>query len=214
MSSNRLIIFSKSADPQNVKTRLRPHLTGEQCLALHIALLKDTLRKVGSLSPVLYLAGSGRLPFDPGVEIRQQRGADLGERMRHAFTEQLTKFQNVVIIGTDAPTVPLQQILFAFQLLSRKEVVLGPCDDGGYYLIGMSKILSELFDNMDWGTGTVLQKSLEKLQVNQYALLETYFDVDVIADVIRLKTDLEKRSELDLPHLREWFREDYCESAR
>jgi glycosyltransferase A (GT-A) superfamily protein (DUF2064 family) len=110
VSSNRVVIFSKSADLGTVKTRLRKVLTDEQCLSLHIALLKDTLLKVQNHGPVLYLSGSGFLPFEPGVLLFMQTGTNLGERLSNAFEKELKTHNKVLVIGTDSPTFPEEQI--------------------------------------------------------------------------------------------------------
>src|SRR5262245_32387204 len=142
--SSAILIFSKSADRGEVKTRLRAALSEEQCLQLHLALLQDTIQKcinIHNIDTILYLAGSGFLPFDPQIAIRHQRGMDLGERLQNAFETELKSYDSVVIIGTDSPTFPVSRITDSLELLSHSDLVLGPSEDGGYYLIAMKTLL-------------------------------------------------------------------------
>ena len=213
VSSNRIVIFSKSADPDSVKTRMRPKLSKEECLSLHLSLLKDAIEKVKGFSSVLYLAGSGYLPFEPHIPVKRQEGRDLGERMKNAFASELKEFTRVVIIGTDAPTVPVTEILRALDLLTTRDAVFGPAEDGGYYLIGLRNLLPQLFSGIEWGAETVLRKSLEKLLPQNYALLDRYFDIDLPQDLIRLKEDLGQAKDVRLTHIRDWLNSYGCGSA-
>jgi rSAM/selenodomain-associated transferase 1 len=208
VSSNRLLIFSKSADPGTVKTRLRKVLTDEQCLSLHITLLKDTLDKVRRFTPVLFLSGSGFLPFDPGVPILMQIGANLGERLSKAFEMELKEHMKVIVIGTDSPTFPEAQIDKALLTLDNHDAVFGPAEDGGYYLIGLRTLIPEIFEGISWGSSTVLEETLAKIGAHSYRLLETYYDVDTVEDLRRLKTDLKNIK--DLTHSKDWMQKNFA----
>ncbi|MCI0602657.1 TIGR04282 family arsenosugar biosynthesis glycosyltransferase [bacterium] len=214
MSSNRVVIFSKSADLDMVKTRMRPVLTSEQSLSLHVALLQDTIDKVRNLATVLYLSGSGSLPFNPELEIKMQTGRDLGERMLHAFTEEFKRFAKIVIIGIDSPTVPVGVISRTFEALENHDIVLGPCEDGGYYLIGLKKLIPEVFLGIRWGTSDVLKQTLQKIPDLRHFLLDTYFDVDLPTDLTRLRGELERQNGMSLMNLRDWMTGYFGASAR
>jgi rSAM/selenodomain-associated transferase 1 len=214
VSSNRIVIFSKSADPDSVKTRMRPTLTSEQCLTLHLALLKDTIDKVRDMSSVLYLSGSGFLPFESGMQVRMQTGNDLGERMLYAFAEELERFSKVIIIGIDSPTLPPEEIVRAFDVLENHEVVLGPSDDGGYYLVGLNKLIHEMFQEIRWGTSEVLFQTLQKIKGHRHLLLNTYFDVDWPQDLTRLRAELEQEDGMSLENVRSWVCRYFGASAR
>ena len=203
MSSNRVVVFSKSADPGTVKTRLRELLTEDQCLSLHIALLKDTIQRVKLFEPVLYLSGSGHLSFETDLLVRNQNGRDLGERLADAFRKELRKFVKVIVIGTDSPTFPVEQISKAFTALDRHDAVFGPSEDGGYYLIGLRTFVPQIFEDIPWGSSTVLKETLAKIGGHSYSLLETYFDIDTPQDLIRLEKELSKAG--TLPNLRKWM---------
>jgi uncharacterized protein len=209
VSSNRVVIFSKSADPDTVKTRMRPVLTSEQCLTLHLALLKDTIDKVRDLPSILYLSGSGFLPFETKLQIQMQTGEDLGERMLHAFAAELGQFSKVVIIGIDSPTLPVEEILKAFQALENHQIVLGPSEDGGYYLVGLNKLIPEMFQGVQWGTPEVLTQTLQRISDRSHSLLDTYFDIDFPQDLIRLRGELKQQNRLSLINTRSWIEHYY-----
>jgi uncharacterized protein len=214
VSSDRVVVFSKSADAETVKTRMRPSLNSAQCLALHLSLLQDTIAKAREFSAVLYLYGSTPLPFEPGLPLRHQSGLDLGERMKHAFQEELQHHSKVVIIGTDSPTLPAEQIRKAFSGLDRHEIVLGPSEDGGYYLIGLRTIVPEMFYDVPWGTGEVLAKTVNRISGRSYMLLEPYFDVDLPDDLVRLKKELDALNRPYLDHTRRWISDYFALTAK
>jgi rSAM/selenodomain-associated transferase 1 len=209
VSSEQIVIFSKSADAGTVKTRMRPLLDEERCLSLHLSLLQDTLLKLRDFAPVLYLSGSGNLPFDPGVPVRNQSGADLGERMMRAFQIELQEHSKVMIIGIDSPTLSRDQIRIALAALDHHDVVLGPSEDGGYYLLGLRAMVPDLFVDVPWGTSMVLTRTLEKISDLAYCLLEPCFDVDVPADLARLESELVALGHSDLEHVRKWMSDYY-----
>jgi rSAM/selenodomain-associated transferase 1 len=204
VSSNRLVVFSKSADVGAVKTRMRPALKDDECAKLHLALLKDTLAKTKGMDRVLYLSGSGYLPMDPGLPVRKQVGTDLGSRMFHAFQAELAHASKVAIIGADSPTLPAEWIDAAFRRLDQFEAVFGPAEDGGYYLIGLSKLIPEIFESIAWGGPDVLRETLTKIGHHRVTLLQTCFDVDTPADLDRLEQVLPDFP--NLINLAEWFR--------
>jgi uncharacterized protein len=204
--SQAILIFSKFPRLGHVKTRLKPFLTDQQCLDLHVALLKDSIQKALQTTgdPILYLTENLDLPFSAGIQIRQQSGEDLGERMSNAFRESLNLYDQVLIIGIDSPTFPLSFFQEAFRRLENHDIVLGPSEDGGYYLIALSKPIPEIFQNIPWSTEKVFTMTLERLATRKVSLLERCFDVDQPADLQRLRNELK-----DVPYLsntREWFR--------
>jgi rSAM/selenodomain-associated transferase 1 len=142
------------------------------------------------------------LPTD--FSLLPQRGDKFGERLYFAV-EDLSKcgFESVCLIDSDSPTVPAEYFAQAADLLNTREdrVVLGPSDDGGYYLIGMKTPHRHLFEQIDWSTERVLNQTIERaneigLEVN---LLPSGFDVDDDASLRRLCTELfSNTSEQDL----------------
>lgn len=212
MSSNPtgpvLLIFAKSPASGEVKTRLSPVLNPPQRVSLHVALLRDTIEKARAtdLPVTLYLTASDPLPFPCDLPVETQNGETLGERMLKAVTEQIRSHSRVVIIGTDSPTFSAEEILEAVSSLDHNDVVLGPCDDGGYYLIAMKEPVKEAFQDIPWGTENVLNASLVALKKHKVHLLRSCFDVDRPADLIRLRTEVDSSSKHSLDHTRAWLR--------
>jgi Uncharacterized protein conserved in bacteria len=172
---------------------MRSKLSDPECLSLHTALLQDTIQKTALIDAerFLYLAGSGFLSFDPEITVRMQNGNDLGGRLQNAFQETLKIFDRVVIIGIDSPTFSPLLIENAFQELDNNDVVLGPAEDGGYYLIGLKFLIPEIFTEIDWGTSNVLNQTRSALAKFAVCLLPPCFDVDMPEDLIRLKNEIE-----------------------
>ncbi len=210
-----LVIFSRFPRLGRVKTRLEPVLGKQGCLELHQALVLDTIERTRFLCRrhFLYLSDSTarerarfaeacRLPAD--LIIRGQTGADLGERLWEACRQVAaeSKEKPVVFLGADSPTVPRKYIRQALAQLARRPVVLGPAEDGGYYLIGLSQPRPELFSNLDWGTDKVLEQTLQRLGPGQYTLLPTWFDVDDGDDLARLHAEVEAERPKVFRHLR------------
>jgi rSAM/selenodomain-associated transferase 1 len=131
----------------------------------------------------------GMTPFD--AMFLAQRGATLGERMRNGASDLLARgFGCVVLVGADLPTLPAAYIVDALERLTqpRESLVLGPAEDGGYYLIGLTHVHDELFDGIPWGTPDVLRRTREaaaglRLTVE---LLPIWYDVDLPSDLRRV----------------------------
>ena len=211
MSPDRLVVFARAPILGAVKTRLVPPLSNEQALSLHRALVEDTLERLtpvggNALERWLYL--SGPLASQDALEIPSawtlalQNGDDLGSRMESAFRDALEEEESgkMVLLGSDSPTLPLEYVGQAFKELVDREVVLGPAEDGGYYLVGCSTFVPELFRDIDWGTDRVLAQSKDALANanREFTLLPTWYDVDSEKDLARLRTELKANV---LPHL-------------
>ena len=186
--------MTKAPRAGHVKTRLTPPLTQEEAAEINRCFLRDTTAAIASAASkggargiAVYTprgeesAYAGILP--PEFELVPQRGEAFGERLGCAM-EDLFRigFESVCLIDSDSPTVPQRAYSEAAKILARNEgtVVLGPSDDGGYYLIGMKKLQRELFADMAWSTESVLEQTIEraremKLQIH---LLPTWYDID------------------------------------
>ncbi len=194
-----LLIFAKRPLPGKVKTRLVPPLSAEQAADLYGCMLGDVLVKTAGLSDLSdrflfyddtdeageYFAGLAR-----DITCLPQRGRDLGERMAAAFHMAFSiGFGAAVIIGTDAPDLPVHFIRAAFHLLENgeSEAVFGPCEDGGYYLLGMKRLCRPLFREVPWSTKAVLEVSLQRANEAgiTVSLLPPWHDVDTAADLER-----------------------------
>ncbi|MFC1631435.1 TIGR04282 family arsenosugar biosynthesis glycosyltransferase [Candidatus Omnitrophota bacterium] len=200
--SRCLIVFAKEPKKDQVKTRLSGELSAQQRLNLYQAFLKDTLSLALSFpceerilayqskSRPVYLERLAR-----GFKLYKQRGENLGQKMHHAFQfAQKNQAKKIVIIGSDAPTLPAKLIKQAFSRLNTKDLVLGPCLDGGYYLIGLSRPVSGLFKDITWSSDRVLAQTVNNARRlhKRVALLDAWYDVDDSSGLTRLKHDLKK----------------------
>ena len=123
--------------------------------------------------------------FDEGdFDKRVQKGPDLGERMANAFREGFQEgYQKVLIIGSDMYDLDASEIDRAFLELDEHDYVIGPAQDGGYYLMGMKTLHDSIFSRVDWSTEHVLNQTLEKIEGSKVKLLETKNDIDTYEDL-------------------------------
>jgi rSAM/selenodomain-associated transferase 1 len=208
MSGSRaLLLFAKTPKPGKVKTRLMAAVSADVAAALHAACIEDTLRFVrktrGCDAFVFAAGGTGyfrRLVKKQGsgarMQVLPQRGADLGTRMENAFRKCFAMgFREVVVIGTDTPWMGVERVRRAFAELKANEVVIGPAEDGGYYLLGMRKMVAEIFQGIPWSTERVLELTLEVIaeQKVRGKLLRRDFDLDRPEDLKRAAGMLKRR---------------------
>jgi uncharacterized protein len=121
-----------------------------------------------------------------GYNLFPQNGKFLGERMANAFREAFSLgAQKAVIIGTDCVEISDEIISQAFDTLYKVDVVLGPAEDGGYYLVGLKEPMPEIFRGIHWSTNLVLNQTLKKLEQKglKFKLLKTLRDVDTVRDL-------------------------------
>ena len=206
VSPECLIIFSRYPEPGKTKTRMIPALGKEGAAELQRQMTEHTLyqaRKLSlyrSLTVEVHFAGGDRQLMQEwlgsDVTYYQQGSGDLGQRMssaiRRAFAVGMAR---VVIIGTDCPDVNPFILTEAFDALKRQDLVLGPAEDGGYYLIGLNCPIIELFNQIQWGTDRVLAQTkniAKKLSLSVHYL-------PILADVDRPE---------DLPVWHKFYSED------
>ena len=188
-------VFARAPIAGYAKTRLIPRLGPSGAADFQAALISDTLRKLRSLrgaaSPYLFLAGQRSSSFstDETCTVMRQRGADLGERLAHAFRLLLRRHTTVVIIGTDSPLLPARILRQAIQELHSCEAVLGPCPDGGYYLIGLRRFHSEMLTGVRWGTTYAFRGTLQRFLHHHLccSILPPVTDVDRPRDLLQLQ---------------------------
>ena len=186
---------------------------------LRTALLRDTFAAVAPIEArkaVLYT------PLDGETEIGRmttfetmflvQRGATLGERMRNGASDLLARgFGRVVLVGADLPTLPTAYIVDGLERLTRQResLVLGPAEDGGYYLIGLTRIYDGLFDGIPWGTADVLRRTQEAAAALGLSveLLPTWYDVDHPSDLQRVRHQASEGHPV-ARHTRAWLERD------
>ena len=196
MSCPALIVFAKAPEAGRVKTRLSPALTPADAAALYEAFLRDALDRYARLGAEaggpavrLYLAGDPGDLVPDGVSVHPQRGDGLGERMLRAFVETFAAGHNrAIVVGTDHPTLPDAFFGLTFEALDDPlTAVLGPSDDGGYYLLGLNDIVPDLFD-MDYSHPDVFEDTLERVMEADLTpvVLPPHYDVDDVATLRRL----------------------------
>jgi len=202
LSRQALIVFGKNPVPGLVKTRLARSIGDSAAAALYRAFLLDALESYAALSADvrLYLAPSSEPVIDAlGVWAGRtftQNGAGLGDKMVQAFADTFALgYDQVVITGTDHPTLPISTVQKAFDVLEGPETVsIGPSDDGGYYLMGLTRARRSLFEGIQYSRSDVLKNTLNLARIEgmQVVVLEPWYDVDTKADLDRLEADLEE----------------------
>lgn len=195
-----LIIFAKAPVPGQVKTRLCPPLTPDEAATLHGSFVLDTLERTKLAVSKLRLPLDRFLACAPaashvffkimeerhGVSLIDQAGEDLGMRMHQAFTQMFARgYRRVILVGTDVPSLPLAHYQQALAALATHGLVLGPAQDGGYYLIGLTRAVPELFSEIPWSTDQVFIQTRDKAERLHLkaACLPPWRDIDTIQDV-------------------------------
>ncbi len=202
-----LMVMAKKPSIGRTKTRLSPPLSGQQAMELYRCLLLDSLELMkrgggwtsGVQSIIAYLPPDAE-PFfrrlaPPGFDFVPQVGADLGERLDNVLTHCLQRgYRQAVVMDSDSPTLPVAYLRQAFRELDDPTVdaVLGPCDDGGYYLIGLKSPCAALFRGIVMSTSTVVTETLERAREQglRVACLPRWYDVDTYEDLERLIEEL------------------------
>ncbi len=208
----QLGVFAKFWAPGAVKTRLATTIGDLAASRLYRQFLETTLHRCASIADRRWLVywpanRSGEFRELGGVdwELRAQRGDDLGERMADYFAAASSaETSRNVLIGSDSPHLPTQFLDQAFALLDEYPVVLGPTDDGGYYLLGIRGQAPDLFRGVAWGTNTVYQQTVAALLAQQipFAELPGSYDVDDFNDLLRLADELSAEAVPGLERLR------------
>jgi len=195
-------IMAKAPDAGAVKTRLCPPLSPREAAALARCFLRDRIAQVRGLAGVsrviAYTPASECGVFHrlaPDFTLIAQHGTDLGARMRSTLATLLAAGHRAAIaIGTDTPALPTAVLQHAVDRLGSPDVdvVLGPADDGGYYLIGVRADHPTLFDDVPWSTSTVLEITVQRARAVglHTACVSPWFDVDAPDDVTRLRAAL------------------------
>lgn len=199
MSGEVLGIFMKAPVPGKCKTRLCPPLDKNEAAFLYRAFCEDVLAAAEKT------AKDVRVIYDPSPDyptpewtgsnhrFSRQNGDGLGERLKNSFGELFSAgHSRVVIIGSDLPTLTPDLIIRAFNLLNEKEAVFGPATDGGYYLVGLSKLTPKVFDGIPWSTDQVMnvtRRRLEQLNIPA-GYLPAESDIDTHEDLLHLTEKL------------------------
>ena len=188
-SNNLLLIFTRNPELGKGKRRLAAIVGDESALKIYQFLLNHTVKITRNLyaEKIVYYSEEiweNDIWDNKRFGKKLQTGSDLGARMANAFQEGFqNEFQKIIIIGSDMFDLSQEDIEQAFIALEKNDFVVGPAEDGGYYLLGMKNYTPELFKNKDWGTETVLNDTLADLKDKKTALLETRNDVDYYEDI-------------------------------
>ncbi len=206
-----LVVMAKAPREGEVKTRLSGALSPEEARRLYVAFLSDTfalmeevMEEREDLRLALCYTPEGEEEAFEEVEregslMIPQRGEDLGERLINCFSDLFGMgFESVVVIGADSPTLPGEYVFDAFECFETEDdVVVGPTADGGYYLVGMLKLHSKVFEDIPWGLAGALEATIERAKEAELdlVLLPEWHDVDTPEDFERLKRELHENKD-------------------
>lgn len=195
--AGKILIFAREPIVGNVKTRLARSIGDQAALQFHQEIVTKTVEMAansGLAELELHVSGNMEHPFfrsmaeQYGMRICLQEGNDLGEKMFYALNQSLDHTSYCILIGTDCPVMTANYLKQAFDLLEKGlDAVIGPAEDGGYVLIGASRVDISWFKNIDWGSQHVLAQSRQRLTANnaRYGELPQLWDVDHIDDLHR-----------------------------
>lgn len=229
-----LAVMAKAPRAGKVKTRLQPPLSAEEAAALNVRFLRDTAENIagvvsegGAQGLICYTPVGDEEAFDDllpdGFALIAQRGDGFGERLLHAAEDILScGFGAVCLIDSDSPTLPTAALREAVRELAKpgERVVLGPAEDGGYYLIGMKRAEPKLFEQIAWSTENVYAQTVERVREAGMELVELpkWYDVDDAATLAVLGRELihgeRPRFATVEGYDAEWTREMLAERAR
>lgn len=192
MNKELVIVFVKNIKLGRVKTRLAKTIGNQGAFEVYSELVKVTETATKDVF------ADKRIYFSEAIVKTKwindfkavQDGIDLGERMKNAFKEGFENgFKRIVLIGSDLPDITANHINKGLERLKQHDVVFGPAEDGGYYLIGLSKMYDFVFDNKPWSETHLLEETLEELKKKRvkFATLETLNDIDTYEDLIASK---------------------------
>jgi rSAM/selenodomain-associated transferase 1 len=212
-----IAMMAKAPRAGAVKTRLCPPLSLQDAAALYRCFLLDSLAKISQIeaaTPVLsYAPTTARPRFEtlaPGWTLIPQQGCDLGARMADCFAQLFAcGYTRVLLTGSDLPTLPAAVFHQALERLNTPatDMVLGPSEDGGYYLIGLRTLYPALFDDMAWSTPQVFADTVQRAEHLglHIALLPRWYDIDTPADLIRLRDTVTQDLTGSLRHTQQFF---------
>jgi rSAM/selenodomain-associated transferase 1 len=201
-----LALMAKAPLAGEVKTRLVPPLTPDEAASLSACFLRDTANNIaivgtlrGADGVIMYTPSAARAEFDgllpAGFKLFAQRGESLGDRLLNATRVLLARdYESICLINSDSPTLPPAILETAIAALAPAgdRVVLGPAEDGGYYLMGLKRAHENLFDRIAWSTSEVIDQTVERAgEISlEVVMLPVWYDVDAAATLKRLCREL------------------------
>lgn len=188
--SRLLIVFVKHPELGKVKTRLAATLGKEKALSIYKQLLEHTLsicKTVQADVQIFYTDDVIQDDIWNDFPKKQQKRGDLGTRMFHALSQN--EYEKKLIIGSDCFEINAEHIETAFQKLNETDAVIGPANDGGYYLLGLKEVPKEVFTDITWSSEKVLEQTIKKLNTlnKSHSLLPTLVDIDTESDLKQYK---------------------------
>jgi len=192
MNKELVIVFVKNIKLGKVKTRLAATIGNQGAFDVYTQLVDVTEKAIKNIK------ADKRIYFSEAVVENTwknnfkavQKGQSLGERMSHAFKQGFEDgYESIVLIGSDLPDITETQINAGLQELTTSDVVFGPAEDGGYYLVGFSKFHDFVFQNKPWSQENLLTETLAELKEKRvtFSTLETLNDIDTFEDLIASK---------------------------
>ncbi len=230
MNKHAVVIAAKPPVPGKVKTRLSPPLSLDQSARLYECFLVDTINTVAAIKEVdrfiaFYpdvpakdlsfanvnsVSGLSQNEFLTDFTLITQKGIDLGERLISVFEQLFSNgYGRVTIIGSDSPNLPVAFIKRSLNDLKKSnvDVTLGPCKDGGYYLIGLKAFYSDILKGISWSTSSVFDETIEKIKKLGLgvSVLPEWYDIDNNKDLNFLKDEIFSSPEEVAPKTRDFL---------
>jgi hypothetical protein len=187
-------MFAKPPVAGAAKTRLAPVVGAAGAAVLARAFFADSWRALGEVQGIERVLATTALPPEglevgPQAEVWLQGEGDLGERMERVLRGALSRAPLAIAVGADSPDLPMRLLEQAIAMSERHDVVLGPADDGGYFLIALRACPEGLLAGLPWSVAETRSRTIEQLERRglSVGLTEPWFDVDVPADLERLE---------------------------
>ncbi|MDZ7673098.1 MAG: TIGR04282 family arsenosugar biosynthesis glycosyltransferase [Halanaerobiales bacterium] len=209
--STGIILFSRVPIPGKTKTRLQSHLSSKQSAELHKTFLKDmnnmlvyVQKKLKDINLYLFYTPSGEKKVFEGIISNKfnyypQKGLNIGDRMYNSL-KTVSKFNDKqILIGSDLPTLQPKILEDTINELDGSDIVIGPSDDGGYYLVGCKNPNEKIFKDIDWGTKDVLEETINVIVENRltYKKVSKCLDIDYYYELEQLYKKLIKYNDLE-----------------
>lgn len=196
LSQKCVLLFIRAPELGKVKTRLEKQLDAPSVLSLYKCFVEDiitTLKKSGHEVIIFFWPPEKKEIvkhwLGASTSYQPQNGHSLGDRMRNAFASVFDKgVKQAVLIGSDFPDLDKQIVMEAFDALIAEDVVVGPAEDGGYYLIGFRNhgFNPDVFSDIEWGSSQVFEQTQKRIQGNNLSqhVLPLWYDIDVYDDLV------------------------------
>lgn len=202
MTKELIIVFVKNIKLGKVKTRLAKTIGNQAALEVYSELVKVTEKATRNTPTDKHIYFSDAIEDSKWQDTHKtvQEGENLGERMKNAFQKGFADgYERIVLIGTDLPDINTKHLKKGLKALVNNSMVFGPAMDGGYYLIGMNKFHTFIFENKPWSLPNLLESTLLELKQKNisFSLLETLNDIDTFED---LKASSFYKNNIELQH--------------